>query len=276
MIPFRFPQPGEEALVMGIINVSPDSFYGESRYTTLGQALNAAERMLEEGADILDIGAESSRPGSVSISEQEELDRLLPILVKLVEVANVPISVDTYKPIVAQEVLQLGASIINDITGLQRFEEMGQTISRFDAGVILMHMQGSPENMQDQPQYADVLTEVSEYLQKSIDIAIKAGIDPRKIAVDPGIGFGKTDAHNLLILKNLNHLKKLSKPILLGISRKSLIGNILNVPVEERLEGSIAATVFGLTRGVSIIRTHDVRATRQAVKVAEAIMKEEI
>ena len=139
-----------------------------------------------------------------------------------------------------------------------------------------MHMQGSPENMQDQPQYADVLTEVSEYLQKSIDIAIKAGIDPRKIAVDPGIGFGKTDAHNLLILKNLNHLKKLSKPILLGISRKSLIGNILNVPVEERLEGSIAATVFGLTRGVSIIRTHDVRATRQAVKVAEAIMKEEI
>ena len=276
MMPFRFPQPGEEALVMGIINVSPDSFYGESRYTTLGQALNAAERMLEEGADILDIGAESSRPGSVSISEQEELDRLLPILVKLVEVANVPISVDTYKPIVAQEVLQFGASIINDITGLQRFEEMGQTISRFDAGVILMHMQGSPESMQVRPQYADVLTEISEYLQQSIDIAIKAGIDPRKIAVDPGIGFGKTDAHNLLILKNLNHLKELSKPVLLGVSRKSLIGNILNVPVEERLEGSIAATVFGLTRGVSIIRTHDVRATRRAVKVAEAIMKEEI
>jgi dihydropteroate synthase len=153
---------------------------------------------------------------------------------------------------------------------------MGQTISRFDAGVILMHMQGSPESMQAHPQYADVLTEISEYLQKSIDIAIKAGIDPQKIAVDPGIGFGKTDAHNLLILKNLNHLKELSKPVLLGVSRKSLIGNILNVPVEERLEGSIAATVFGLTRGVSIIRTHDVRATRQAVKVAEAIMKAEI
>ena len=276
MMPFRFPQPGGKALVMGIINVSPDSFYRESRCATLGQVLIAADRMLEEGADILDIGAESSRPGSISISEQVELDRLLPILVKLVEVVNVPISVDTYKPIVAQEVLQCGASIINDITGLQRFEEMGQTISRFDAGVILMHMQGSPESMQDQPQYANVLPEILEYLQQSIDIAIKAGIDPRKIAVDPGIGFGKTDAHNLLILKNLNQLKELSKPLLLGVSRKSLIGNILNVPVKERLEGSIAATVFGLTRGVSIIRTHDVRATRRAVKVAEAIMKEEI
>ena len=276
MLPFKFPLPGEKALVMGIINLSPDSFYGESRCKTVEQALSAAERMLEEGADILDIGAESSRPGSVPITVQEELDHLLPVLIKLVEVSNIPISVDTCKSKVAHEVLQSGASIINDIKGLQQSEEMAQTISRFQAGVILMHMQGSPETMQDRPQYDDVVTEVFEYLEQSIAIAVAAEINPEKIAIDPGIGFGKTDAHNLLILKNLNRLQELSKPVLLGVSRKSLIGNILNVPIEERLEGSIAAAVYGLTQGVSIIRTHDVRATRRAVKVAEAIMKEEI
>jgi dihydropteroate synthase len=276
MMPFNFPQPGEEALVMGIINLSPDSFYVESRCKTVEQALSTAERMLEEGADILDIGAESSRPGSVPITVQEELERLLPVLIKLAEISNIPISVDTYKPFVAHEVLQFGASIINDITGLQQSEEMAQTISRFHAGVILMHMQGSPETMQHHPQYEDVVTEVFDYLKQSITIAVAAGINPEKIAIDPGIGFGKTDAHNLLILKNLNRLQELSKPVLLGISRKSLIGNILNVPIEERLEGSLAATVLGLTHGVSIIRTHDVRATSRAVKVAEEIMKEEI
>ena len=276
MMPFKFPLPGEKALVMGIINLSPDSFYGESSCKTVEQALSAAERMLEEGADILDIGAESSRPGSVPITVQEELDHLLPVLIKLVEISNIPISVDTYKSKVAHEVLQSGASIINDIKGLQQSEEMAQTISRFQAGVILMHMQGSPETMQDRPQYDDVVTEVFEYLEQSIAIAVAAEINPEKIAIDPGIGFGKTDADNLLILKNLNRLQELSKPVLLGVSRKSLIGNILNVPIEGRLEGSIAAAVYGLTQGVSIIRTHDVRATRRAVKVAEAIMKEEI
>ena len=276
MMPFKFPLPGDKALVMGIINLSPDSFYGESRCKTLEQALSAAERMLEEGADILDIGAESSRPGSVPITVQEELNHLLPVLKKLVEVSNIPISVDTYKSKVAHEVLKSGASIINDIKGLQQSEEMAQTISRFQAGVILMHMKGSPETMQDRPQYDDVVKEVFKYLEQSIAIAVAAEINPEKIAIDPGIGFGKTDAHNLLILKNLNRLQELSKPVLLGVSRKSLIGNILNVPIEERLEGSIAAAVYGLTQGVSIIRTHDVRATRRAVKVAEAIMKEEI
>ena len=276
MMPFKFPLPEEKALVMGIINLSPDSFYGESRCKTVEQALSAAERMLEEGADILDIGAESSRPGSVPITVQEELYHLLPVLIKLVEISNIPISVDTYKSKVAHEVLQSGADIINDIKGLQQSEEMAQTISRFQAGVILMHMQGSPETMQDRPQYDDVVTEVFEYLEQSIAIAVAAEINPEKIAIDPGIGFGKTDAHNLMILKNLNRLQELSKPVLLGVSRKSLIGNILNVPIEGRLEGSIAAAVYGLTQGVSIIRTHDVRATRRAVKVAEAIMKEEI
>lgn len=273
MMPFRFPHKTEESIVMGIVNVSPDSFYRESRCKTLEQVLIKAERMIKEGADIIDIGAESTRPGSVSISEQEELDRLLPVLTKLVKVVKIPISVDTYKPVVAKKVLQAGATIINDITGLQRFEEMARIISQFNAGVILMHMQGSPENMQDRPQYADVVSEILEYLQRSIDIAIEVGIDPKKIAVDPGIGFGKTDSHNLQILKNLNRFKELDKPVLLGVSRKSLIGNILNIPAEDRLIGSLTATAFGLMQGVTIIRTHDVQATRQTVKIAQAIMK---
>ena len=274
MTPFRFPQPGEEALVMGIINLSPESFYGASRCGTLEQALHVAEKMIEEGADILDIGAESSRPGSAPLSEQEELNRLLPVVIKLAEIVNIPISVDTYKPAVAHEVLNAGASIINDITGLQRFPDMAKNIARFRAGVILMHMQGTPKTMQDNPQYVDLLTEISGFLNQSITIAVSAGIDPNKIAIDPGIGFGKTDSHNLLILKNLCRLQELGKPILLGVSRKSLIGNILNVPVGERLEGSLSAAVFGVIQGASIIRTHDVQATRRAVKVAESIMNE--
>jgi dihydropteroate synthase len=231
--------------------------------------------MIAEGADVLDIGAESSRPGSVPLSEQEELNRLLPIVKKLAESVNIPISVDTYKPAVAHEVLQAGANIINDITGLQKFPDMAKTIARFQAGAILMHMQGTPQTMQDNPQYVDLLTEISAFLNQSIAIAVSAGIDPEKIAIDPGIGFGKTDSHNLLILKNLSRLKELGKPVLLGISRKSLIGNILNLPVEERLEGSLSAAVFGVMQGASIIRTHDVQATQRAVKVAESIMKEE-
>jgi dihydropteroate synthase len=259
---------------MGVINLSPESFYGASRCGTLEQALHVAEKMIEEGADILDIGAESSRPGSAPLSEQEELNRLLPIVIKLAEIIPIPISVDTYKPAVAHEVLNAGASIINDITGLQRFPDMAKTIARFRAGVILMHMQGSPETMQDNPQYVDLLAEISEFLNQSITIAATAGIDPDKIAIDPGIGFGKTDSHNLLILKNLSRLKELGKPVLLGISRKSLIGNILNVSVDERLEGSLSAAVFGVIQGASIIRTHDVQATRRAIKVAESIMNE--
>ena len=274
MEPFSFPQ--NKTLVMGIINLSHDSFYEKSRYKTVEQAIRAAESMLEEGADILDIGAESSRPGSVPISPQEESKRLLPVLSQLVKVANVPISVDTYKPVVAQQVLQEGASIINDITGLQKYEEMAQTISRFKAGVILMHMQGSPESMQENPQYQDVLKEVLECLRQSISIAVSAGIVRENIAVDPGIGFGKTDSHNLTLLNNINCFNELGQPVLLGVSRKSIIGNILDTPAEERLEGSLAAALSGVVRGVSIVRTHDVLATRRAIKVTEAIMKEEI
>jgi dihydropteroate synthase len=275
MTSFLFPSSGEDALIMGIINLSPDSFYDSSYCETLEQAVHSAEKMVNEGADILDIGAESSRPGSIPLSEQEELKLLIPVIEKLAKTINIPVSVDTYKPDVAIKALEVGATIINDITGLQRFPDMANNISQYDAGVILMHMQGTPENMQNNPKYVDPVVEISEYLKKSISIAISSGIDPNKIAVDPGIGFGKTDSHNLLLLKNISHLTELGKPVLLGVSRKSLIGNILNIPVDERLEGSLSAAVFGVSQGVSIIRTHDVKATRRAVKVVESIMKED-
>ncbi len=276
MTAFRFPHPGEETLIMGIINLDPESFYEASRCETPQKALDVAQRMIAEGADILDVGAESSRPGSTPLAEPEELKRLLPVVTRLAQTTDVPISVDTYKPAVAAEVLKnAGARIINDITGLQRFPAMAEMIARFDAGVILMHMQGTPDTMQEHPQYEDVLAEISGYLSRSITLAVSAGIDPEKIAIDPGIGFGKTDRHNRLILKNLSRLNELGKPVLLGVSRKSLIGNILNVAVEERLEGSLAADVFGVIQGASIIRTHDVQATRRAIKVAESIMREQ-
>ena len=205
MTSFRFPRLGEEALVMGIINLSPESFYGASQCGTVEQVLHVAERMIEEGADILDIGAESSRPGSAPLSEQEELNRLLPVVIKLAEIVHIPISVDTYKPAVAHEALNAGASIINDITGLQRFPDMAKTIARFQAGVILMHMQGTPETMQDNPQYMDLLTEISGFLKQSITLAVSAGIDPNKIgnfiqAENPGMSIRAADAMALAVI----------------------------------------------------------------------------
>lgn len=258
---------------MGIINVSSDSFY--EKCSSVDEAMMLAKKMMCEGADFLDAGAESSRPGSKPISDQEELDKLIPLISLLVENFDVPVSVDTYKPIVAEEALQAGAKIINDITGLQKFPEMAEVVARSGAGVIIMHMQGTPLTMQKNPTYKNILNEICEFLAVSIDIAETAEISSDQIAIDPGIGFGKTQKHNLEILKNLETFLELKKPILLGVSRKSFIGSILNLPAEERLEGSLAATVMGVTKGASIIRTHDVKATRNAVRVAEAIIKGE-
>jgi dihydropteroate synthase len=270
---FSFPENCEKTRFMGIINVSSDSFY--ERCSSTDEAMVLAEKMMAEGADFLDVGAESSRPGSKPISDQEELDKLIPVISLLVENFDVPVSVDTYKPVVAEEALQAGAKIINDITGLQKFPEMAEVIARFEAGVILMHMQGTPLTMQRNPNYENVLNEICEFLAVSIKIAEAAEISPDQIAIDPGIGFGKTKKHNLEILRNLEIFLELKKPVLLGVSRKSFIGDILNLPPEERLEGSLAATVMGVVKGASIIRTHDVKATRNAVRVAEAIIKGE-
>jgi len=258
---------------MGIINVSSDSFY--EKCSSTDEVMLLAEKMMGEGADFLDAGAESSRPGSKPISDQEELDKLIPVISFLVKNFDVPVSVDTYKPVVAEEALQAGAKIINDITGLQKFPEMAEVVARTGAGVILMHMQGTPLTMQKNPSYENVLNEICEFLVVSIKIAEKAEIYPDQIAIDPGIGFGKTKKQNLEILRNLETFLELKRPILLGVSRKSFIGDILNLPPEERLEGSLAVTVMGVAKGASIIRTHDVKSTRNAVRVAEAIIKGE-
>ena len=270
---FTFSENYEKTRLMGIINISPDSFYEQSRCNSTDEVLQKAEKMIREGADFLDLGAESSRPGSKPISEQEEIDKLIPVISSLVKITDIPISVDTYKPTVAKEALQAGAKIINDITGLQKTPEMADVISKFDAGVILMHMQGSPITMQKNPSYKNVIQEVKEFLEQSVKISKEAGIFSDQIAIDPGIGFGKKQKHNLEILSKLEKFIELGKPILIGVSRKSFIGNILNLPPERRLEGSLAASVIGVTKGGSIVRTHDVKETRNAIKVAEAIIK---
>jgi len=272
---FTFSENDGKTRFMGIINISSDSFYEPSQCNSTDEVLAKAEKMTREGADFLDLGAESSRPGSKPISEQEEIDKLIPVISLLVKITDIPISVDTYKPIVAKEALKAGAKIINDITGLQKSPEMADVISMFDAGVVLMHMQGSPITMQKNPSYKNVVQEVKEFLEESIKISKSAGILSDQIAIDPGIGFGKKQKHNLEILNKLEIFKGLGKPILIGLSRKSFIGNILKLPPEGRLEGSLAASVIGVTKGVSIVRTHDVKETRNAIKITEAIIKGE-
>jgi dihydropteroate synthase len=257
--------------LMGIINLSPDSFYKVSRTTSQEDAICLAERHVDEGAGMLDIGAESSRPGSKPISEELELERLLPVVTAICKRFDVPVSVDTYKSRVAEGVLAAGASVINDITGLRGSAEMAKVIARNKAGVVLMHMLGTPETMQKEPCYKDVIQDIKIFLKKSIDLAENAGVE--KIAIDPGIGFGKTQAHNLEIIRRLQEFEELGKPILLGVSRKSFIGGVLDLPVEDRLEGSLAATVIGVLNGATLFRTHDVQATDRVIKMAQAIME---
>jgi dihydropteroate synthase len=268
---FNWEDDDKAVTLMGIVNLSPDSFYKDSRLSSEKDALLLAERHVEEGAGVLDIGAESSRPGSRPISEELELERLLPVVSKICKRFDVPVSVDTYKPRVAEGVLAVGASIINDITGLRGSADMAKVIARNQAGVILMHMRGTPETMQDRPSYHDVIQDIKIFLKKSIDLAENAGIE--RIAIDPGIGFGKTQAHNLEIIRRLQEFEELGKPVLLGVSRKSFIGGVLDLPAEERLEGSLAATVIGVLNGANMFRTHDVQATDRAIKMAQAIMK---
>lgn len=257
---------------MGIINLSPDSFYPDSRVPSVPAALKLAERMIEEGAHYLDVGAESSRPGAKPISEEEELAIILPVVKRLCLDFSVPVSVDTYKPGVAQKVLEEGVSIINDIAGL-RYPEMAPIIAEYNASVVIMHMRGSPDNMQEDLHYDDCMGEIRQFLEQGIRTAEAAGIASDCIWVDPGIGFGKTVQHNLEILANLDSFTSLRKPVLLGTSRKSFIGKILDLPVAERLEGSLATAVIGLIKGAKILRVHDVQETYRAVKIASEILK---
>jgi dihydropteroate synthase len=262
----------EAPKIMGIINLSPDSFYPGSRVPSVSAALMAAERMIEEGADYLDVGAESSRPGAKPISEEEELAIILPVIKQLCKSLAIPISVDTYKPNVAQKALEEGVSIVNDITGL-RYPEMASIIAEYGAGVVIMHMQGSPENMQEEIHYDHCIPEIKQLLKQGVQTAEEAGIAPDRIWVDPGIGFGKTVELNLDILANLDSFLSLQKPVLVGTSRKSFIGKILDLPVAERLEGSLATAVIAVVKGAKILRVHDVQETYRAVKIASEVLK---
>jgi len=225
----------------------------------------------EEGADILDIGAESTRPGAEAVSEQEELDRIMPVIDKIAKEVDIPISVDTYKSKIAEEALKNGAVIINDITGLKGDKKMAEVISDNDAIAVLMHMQGSPKNMQESPEYDDLIGDICSDLKESVKLAEMSGIKMENIIIDPGIGFGKTLYQNYEILKKLNEFKSLGFPILIGASRKSFIGNVLSENVENRLEGSLAAAAIAIKNGASIIRVHDVKESKKVIKIVECI-----
>lgn len=253
-------------LVMGILNVTPDSFSDGGKYAMLDKALKHAEEMVNQGADIIDIGAESTRPyGASYVNAEEELNRLLPVLEKLLSVTSVPISIDTYKAQVAEAALNIGAHIINDIWGLQYDTNMASVVAKYDAPVIVMH------NKNEAIYSRDIMSEMCDFLRSSIDIGIKAGINPDKIIVDPGVGFGKTTQDNLMVISRLDELKVLGCPILLATSRKRFIGEVLDLPVDDRVEGTSATTVTGILKGVNIVRVHDVQAAVRSARMTDAI-----
>lgn len=267
---------GKRPLIMGILNLTPDSFSGDGFYGIshiayrISHIIDFVEKMVKDGADIIDIGGESSRPGAKPISLKEELSRTIPIIKILVKRIKVPISIDTYKPQVAQQALDNGVSIVNDITGL-RDPKMIKVIFRYNCGVVIMHMKGKPCTMQNNPVYNSLIDEVIEFLRRAINTATKNGVSKDKIIIDPGIGFGKTAEHNLQILKRLKEFKILGRPILVGPSRKSFIGKILNVGPQERIFGTVASCILAVENGAKILRVHDIRQVKEALKVQEAI-----
>lgn len=268
----RFRLALDRPLVMGVVNVTPDSFYDGGRHASIAAAAAHARRLAEEGADILDIGGESSRPGSAAVALDEELARVLPVLDALRDLER-PVSVDTTKPAVMRAALARGAAMINDITALGAPGAL-EAVAASDAAVCLMHMRGEPKTMQADPVYADVVAEVRDFLAARVAACEAAGIARERIAIDPGIGFGKTLAHNLALTRHLEVLARIGVPVLAGWSRKSSLGRITGRPVEERLAASLAAALLAVQRGARIVRVHDVAATRDALAVLAAIQGE--
>jgi dihydropteroate synthase len=259
-------------VVMGIVNVTPDSFYDGGKRFDTERAVSDALEMIHVGAEIIDIGGESTRPGAQPVPLEEELRRVIPVIRGLRARSNVPLSIDTYKEAVARAALDAGADIVNDISALRFDPRMAELIASESVPVILMHMQGVPRTMQLQPHYQDVVREVNDFLTERIRSALEAGIPRERIIIDPGIGFGKTLAHNLALLKDISSFKSLGQPLLVGISRKAFIGKILNAAgPQERLEGSLAAAVVAAVSGANMIRAHDVGETHRALRVADAI-----
>lgn len=266
-------QWGDRPLLMGIVNVTPDSFFDGGRFLDPEAAVAHAARLVEDGADLLDIGAESTRPGSAPIDEVEELRRVIPVVRAVAKAVEVPISVDTSKAEVARAAIDSGASIINDVTALRGDPLMVEVAAETDAGLVLMHMQGTPRTMQQAPYYENVVQDVSSFFEERLRFASDHGIARRRIILDPGIGFGKLLLNNLDLLAQLHTFTGFGCPVLIGVSRKAFLGQITDRPVEDRLWGTAAAVALAVTQGAKIIRVHDVAAMRDVVKVAEAISK---
>lgn len=256
--------------LMGILNVTPDSFSDGGKYFKLEDAYKHGMRMVEEGADFIDVGGESTRPGSERISVDEELRRVIPLIEKLIKNVSIPISIDTYKSKVAYEALNAGAVIVNDISGLHYDPQMAEVVSNHGASIILMHIKGTPATMQNNPEYENLFDEIFSYLEEGIGKAKVKNIN--QIFIDPGIGFGKTVEHNLFIIRNLKEFKKFGYPILVGPSKKSFIGSILNLPIDERLEGTAAAIAVSVMNGANIVRIHDVKEMKRVVSIVDAII----
>lgn len=265
--------------IMGVLNVTPDSFYDGGRFFDIDLAVKHGLKLVEEGADILDIGGESSRPGSVPVDAKEEIDRVIPVIKTLSGITDIPISIDTYKSEVAEKAIKYGATMVNDISALRFDENMAYLVAEHDLPVCLMHMQGRPDNMQINPAYSgDIIQDITCFLRNRIDFAIKKGISDDKIIIDPGIGFGKRTGNgiedNCIILKRLKELKYLNKPILVGTSRKTFIGNICNEPTpEDRLIGSLTTMAIAVMNGADIVRVHDVKEAKDVMDVISNIFR---
>ena len=266
--PISIPVPA----VMGILNVTPDSFSDGGHFDNLHIALRQAATMAEGGASLIDIGGESTRPGAASVPEQEELDRIIPVIEAVRSVTDVPISVDTSKAGVMREAVAAGATMINDVAAL-RGEDALLAAAELQVPVCLMHMQGEPRTMQESPRYDNVVVDVAAFLEERIAACVEAGISEDLVVVDPGFGFGKTHVHNVELLANLRQLRVRNRPVMVGVSRKSTLGKLTQREVDERLPASVAAAVVAVMNGATIIRAHDVQATVDALKVAQAVIE---
>jgi len=272
---------GKKTLIMGILNVTPDSFYDGGRHDKIDNAIKHAIKMEKDGADIIDVGGESTKPGSVSVPLSVELARVIPVVEELVDKIKIPISVDTYKSEIAKKALEIGAVMINDITALRMDKQLATVVAEHDVPIVLMHMKGTPNNMQFNPEYEDVMYEIKNFLKIRASYAISCGVKTENIIVDPGIGFGKRTGKgtedNCEIIKRLGELKELEFPIIIGASRKTFIGNTSSekksLPLSERLEGSLAAAVAAAINGANIIRVHDVKETRRCLNVVDCIIR---
>ena len=258
-------------LLMGVVNVTPDSFFDGGRYLDAEAAVAHAVQLVEEGADLLDIGAESTRPGADIVNEAEELRRAIPVVAAIARAVAVPISIDTSKASVAREALDAGAVLVNDVTALRGDPDMADLVARTGAGIVLMHMLGTPRTMQQTPHYDDVVGEISEFFEERIRFAMTRGIVRRQIILDPGIGFGKLLMHNLMLLAQLRRFAQFECPLLVGVSQKAFLGQIVDRPVQERQWATAAAVAMAVDRGAGILRVHDVKAMKDVAQVAAAI-----